>query len=44
MPDDNSAQIKGVAGGNIEEAIMHDMAGGAGFQPNESSLFLGPGL
>jgi len=26
--------IKGLAGGNIEHAIMHDMAGGAGFQPS----------
>ncbi len=24
----------GVAGGSIKDAIMHDMAGGAGFQPS----------
>ena len=27
-------EIKGVAGGNIEHTIMHDMAPGAGFQPS----------
>ena len=30
-------EIKGVAGGNIEHTIMHDMAGGAGFQPSTVS-------
>ena len=27
-------EIMGVAGGSIKDAIMHDMAGGAGFQPS----------
>ena len=30
-------EIMGVAGGSIKDAIMHDMAGGAGFQPSTVS-------